>query len=153
MGRLSPLLQWAFLRLLNTSMEYVLHTLVDITATGKYRSDQADPLLRHQQQNFDTVTQTIGMRANLIFDRKPELAETTGSHYGLPTDELVKVWTFRWSTEQQDIFNKDGDPTGLLKQDFQYVTYIQGLTESKQFSKPIFITVGSETNIIFKVRE
>ena len=134
-------------------MEYVLHTLVDITATGKYRSDQADPLSRHQQQNFDTVAQTIGMRANLMFDRKPVLAERPGSDLGFNTDEVVKVWTFNWSTEQAGIFDKNGDPVGLLKDDFQYVTYIQGLSESKQANKPIFITVGPMTNIIFKVRE
>jgi len=134
-------------------MEYVLHTLVDITATGKYRSDHTDPLSRHQQQNFDTVTQTIGMRANLMFDRKPVLAERSGSDLGFDTDEVVKVWTFNWSTEQAGIFDKNGDPVGLLKDDFQYVTYIQGLSESKQSNKPIFITAGPMTNIIFKVRE
>lgn len=134
-------------------MEYVLHTLVDITATGQYRSDQSNTLSRNQQQNFDTVTQTIGMRANLIFDRKPVVVETIGLKYSFPTDKLVKVWTFHWSTEQQDIFNRDGDPVGLLKQDFQYVTYIQGLTESTQSSKPIFMTIGPMLNIIFKVRE
>jgi hypothetical protein len=134
-------------------MEYVLQTLVDITATGKYRSDQADPLSRHQQQNFDTVTQTIGMRANLMFDRKPVLAEKLGRDTGFDIAEVVKIWTFNWSTEQTGIFEKNGDLVGLLKDDFQYVTYIQGLSESKQFNKPIFITAGPMTNIIFKVRE
>ena len=88
-----------------------------------------------------------------MFDRKPVLAERSGSDLGFDTDEVVKVWTFNWSTEQAGIFDKNGDPVGLLKDDFQYVTYIQGLSESKQSNKPIFITAGPMTNIIFKVRE
>lgn len=134
-------------------MEYVLYTLVDITATGQYRLDQSSALLRNQQQNFDTVIQTIGMRANLMFDSKPQLFENVGRNYGFDTDDVVKIWSFKWATEQKGIFDKDRDPVGLLKEDFQYVTYIQGLTESKQFSKPIFITNGPMTNIVFKLRE
>jgi len=59
--------------LLNTAMIYCLYTLVDITATGHYKS--RNDLERLQQQNFDTVMQTIGLAGNIYYERAPEIQQ------------------------------------------------------------------------------
>ena len=51
-------------------MIYCLHTLVDITNTGVWRKEAGNEKLRDQQQNFNTVLQTIGLRANIEYRRR-----------------------------------------------------------------------------------
>ena len=41
-------------------MHYKLYTLVDITNTRQYQNSAENRQARSQQQNFDTVIQTIG---------------------------------------------------------------------------------------------
>ena len=48
-------------------MEYKLYTLVDITHTGQYRNEPGRQKERWQEQNFNTVIQTLGIRSNLTY--------------------------------------------------------------------------------------
>ena len=132
-----------FLRLLNRLMRYCLYTLVDITATGQYRS--GDKLLRNQQQNFDTVLQTLGLKGNVYFDNKP--VKIPANIFG---NDAIECWYFEWTMEISELFVKDNDPIGELKDLFQYVPYIDNLTESVQFSPPSF-SLGQ--NIIFDYKQ
>lgn len=120
-------------------MLYCLYTLVDITATGHHRSGER--IERNQQQNFDTITQTIQLAGNMYYDKKPIII--SADLFGQPNN---RCWFFEWTMELDELFYKDNDNIGRLKDMFEYVPFIAGLTESVQFDKAYF-KLG--TNIIF----
>lgn len=124
-------------------MIYCLYTLVDITATGQRRS--GDILQRNQQQNFDTVLQTIELAGNVYYDKPP--IKIKAEIFGRPDTEC---WYFEWRMEINDLFLKDGDPVGVLKDWFEFIPYISNLTETVQFNTPIF-KLGR--NIIFDFKQ
>ncbi len=120
-------------------MIYCLYTLVDITATGRYQSKKY--LERLQQQNFDTVIQTIELAGNLTYEQAPEL--TSSELFG---DSKQRCWYFEWRMEHEKVLEHNGDEVGRLKELFEFVPVITGLTETAEFSKPVF-SLGH--NIIF----
>jgi hypothetical protein len=130
-------------------MEYKLYTLVDITHTGQNRLEIGKEHLRSQEQNFNTVIHTLGIRSNITWVYKPAVVEMRGRLVGFDTDEIIKLWRFDWATENGYDYEQDQDPIGMLKQDFQLVPYIKGLTESMEQAYPVFITDGPGRNIVF----
>ena len=143
MGSRAPLYSGAFLWLIKYSMLYKLYTLVDISATGQLRGGNS--LERHQQQNFDTVLQTIGLKGNVYYDNKPIIIP--GDIFG---NEQQRCWYFEWTMELDELFLRDGDPIAELKEIFEYVPFIPNLTETASFDKPFF-KLGQ--NIIFDFRK
>jgi hypothetical protein len=125
------------------SMIYCLYTLVDITETGHYKS--RNDLERHQQQNFDTVVQTIGLSSNIEYTQSPKIipADIFGS-------EADKCWYFEWTTDRDYVFESSGDMIAKLKETFQFVPFIPNLNETVEFKMPIFI-LGN--NIIFDYKQ
>ena len=87
-------------------MEYKLITLVDITATGQYRHEQGRQKELNQQQNFDTVLQTLGLRGNVYYTVKPTVIEATGKSQGFTVNKTVKMWQFEWQMEIDYLFEK-----------------------------------------------
>ena len=132
-----------FLRLLNRLMRYCLYTLVDITATGHHRS--GEKLERNQQQNFDTVAQTIQLTGNMYYDNPP---------LRIPADIFGRsdadCWYFEWTMEIDELFLKNNDHIGVLKELFEFVPFIPNCTEFVQFDKPMF-KLGQ--NIIFDYKQ
>lgn len=112
-------------------MIYSLYTLVDITETKQYRSK--NDLERLQQQNFDTVLQTIGLSGNVYYAKPPSVIKA--SIFG---NDSARCWYFEWTMEGEDIFFADGDPIYRLKENFNFVPFITGLTESVKLEQPIF---------------
>jgi hypothetical protein len=134
-------------------MDYKLYTLVDITHTGQHRNEQGKEQLRWKEQNFQTVLQTIGIRANITFKSKPEMLEVGGKTIGFNTAEVIRVWRFDFSTERENLFENEGDPIGYLKDDFELVPYITGLDELLEQNYAVFTTRGTSPNIIFYEKE
>lgn len=130
-------------------MEYKLYTTVDITNTGQYRTEAGKEQLRWKEQNFQTVLQTLGIRANVLFTQKPIVSEMKGSLVGFNTDETIRVWRFDFNTEREQLFEKDSNPIGYLLEDFDGIPYISGLDESMQQNYDVFVTDGLARNIIF----
>ena len=85
-------------------MQYKLYTTVDITSTGQYRTEQGKEHLRWKEQNFQTVLQTLGIRANIVFTEKPVASEMRGSLVGFNTEEIIRVWRFDFGTEREQLF-------------------------------------------------
>lgn len=131
-------------------MDYKLYTLVDITHTGQYRNEIGKEDLRWKEQNFRTVLQTIGMRGNITFSQPPAVTEVRGNVVGFDTDEIIRVWRFDFSTERDFLFEKNEDPVGLLKEDFNLVPYISGLDELLEQNYAVFSTAGPTPNIVFR---
>jgi hypothetical protein len=131
-------------------MEYKLYTTVDITSTGQYRVEPGKESSRWKEQNFQTVLQTLGIRANVAFTRKPEQIQVRGSLIGFNTDEIINVWRFDFATERDNLFEFDNNPVGYLIEDFDLVPYIAGLDESMEQNYNVFVTEGPSCNIIFQ---
>lgn len=130
-------------------MRYKLYTTVDITNTGQHKQEFGKESLRWKEQNFQTVMQTLGIRANITNYVKPEMIEMKGSLVGFNTDKIINVWRFDYETERDHLFEKDSDPVGHLKDDFEMVPYINGLDESMDQNYNVFVTDGAATNIVF----
>ena len=120
-------------------MHYKLYTLVDITNTKQYQNSAENRQARSQQQNFDTVIQTIGMRANVDYTKPPEVTIDVPKKYNLDSAVLSNIWIFEWRVEREFLFLDGEDDVGYLKQLFNLVPYIPGLTETIASSKPIFL--------------
>jgi hypothetical protein len=130
-------------------MDYKLYTTVDITHTGQYRNEPGKDVERWKEQNFQTLLQTIGIRANISYQLRPDLIEIKGSTVGFNTDKIINVWRFDFSTERDHLFEFNNNPVGYLLEDFDLVPYISGLNESMQQNFDIFVTEGPATNIVF----
>lgn len=134
-------------------MDYKLYTLVDITSTGQHRPDPGTEQLRWKEQNFQTVIQTLNMRANIVYDNKPTFTEVKGSLIGFDTDDIIRLWRFDFSTERDFLFEEDGDPIAYLKKDFHLVPYISGLDELMEQKYAVFNTQQPGANIVFHVKK
>lgn len=130
-------------------MQYKLYTTVDITSTGQYRSEPGKEHLKWKEQNFQTVLQTLGIRANVAYYQKPTVTELKGSLVGLETDEIVRVWRFDFNTEREHLFELNNNPIGYLLEDFNGVPYISGLDEVMKQNYDVFVTDGPARNIVF----
>lgn len=133
-------------------MEYKLYTLVDITHTGQYRNEPGKEVARWQEQNFNTVLQTIGIRANINFRNNPEVLNVAGNVVGLETKEIVKVWRFDFYTDQDNLFDVGDNPVGVLEELFDTVPFITGLTELMEQRWAVFVTQGPNRNIVFHAK-
>jgi hypothetical protein len=131
------------------------YSLVDITETGVIRDHAGQELERNQQRNWETVLQCIGLRAQPMNIRQLAMpiqsAELAGYQFGEMYKGQHKVWCFKFSVEHEGVFEKVGDPLGLLTDSFDNVPVITYLTESARFLLPIFYTSGPIKNIYFKI--
>lgn len=134
-------------------MRYKLYTTVDITHTGQYRAEQGKEHDRWKEQNFNTVIQILGLRSNISFYNKPEIIEIKGSVIGFDTNDIIRVWRFDFETERDYFYQKDDDPVGFLKDDFDLIPYINGLDELMEQQYAIFVTHGKGKNIVFHIKQ
>ena len=133
-------------------MNYKLYTLVDITNTGQYRTEPGKEEARYREQNFNTVIQTLGLRSNIQYNNRPQQIQVRGKVVGFDTDEIITVWRFDWETEN-DLYTKDDDPVGYLKEDFHLVPYINGLGETMEQQYAVFNSHDPGKNIVFVLKD
>ena len=115
---------------------YAIKTTIDITRSNPTREDP-DPIRHAQQNNFNTLVQGIGMRANIEWNSDPQRIEHEGD----------AEWFWDFETEQVDVFVDGSDVVGLLKKDLNGVPIIRNLTNTERLDKPVFITSGGDQNI------
>ena len=120
---------------------FELFTVVDITETGARGGDPK--LLEHQQQNYLTVMNTIGLRANPTIIKAPYLVDVT-QPFAKEYKSASKVWRMVFDIEY-GIHTVD-----MLKTDFELVPFIKDLTEDANIIDPVFRTDDNNFNIIFK---
>lgn len=130
-------------------MDYKLYTLVDITHTKQYRNESGKEQARFQEQNFQTVLQILGIRANIHFVDAPAITEVNGKLIGFDTNEILRVWRFDFYTERDHLFESNSNPIGYLLEDFHLVPYISGLNELMQQDHAVFNTNDPGKNISF----
>ena len=119
-------------------MIYELYTFVDITETRIYHG--FNDLKKYQQQNFNTIVQTIGLCGNVYYENTPIVT----------TYDNKKAWYFEWKMEIDDLFKRDNDHIAILPELFQFVPFIQHLTEEVSFEIPVF---EHNKNIFFNYKK
>lgn len=129
---------------------FKLYTLVDITHSHQHRPAHGNNVAKWQEQNFNTVIQTLGIRANISYYSNPIMTEVRGRVVGFDTDEIIRVWRFDFYTEQENLYALGDDPIGLLLDDFNLIPYIQGLNELMEQRYAVFVTTSPGKNIVFK---
>lgn len=120
---------------------FELFTIVDITETGARRGDPK--LLEHQQQNYLTVMNTIGLRANPTIIKSPYLVDVT-QPFAKEYKSAKKVWRMVFDIEY------GAHSIDMLKTDFNLVPFIKELTEDATIIETAFRTEDDKSNIIFK---
>lgn len=126
---------------------FYIQTLVDITRTGAYRRELGTELERAQQQNFDMLLQTIGMRANPSYDYSPtsEIVDLSECKFGYSFTGEHRVWRFTFNVEYLDAFLDEFDnECGLLVNDLHHVPIVHNLLETSPIL-PYFDTRNAKT--------
>jgi hypothetical protein len=123
-------------------MRYQIITLVDITKTNPPRGT-TDPTTLGQQSNYNTLIQTIGLRANIDNSIDPQM---TNGRLPDPFTGKGAYWTFIFETERDDIFAKDTDPIGLLSDDLYGVPVVANLANTVELDPAVFTTTGKKFN-------
>jgi hypothetical protein len=126
---------------------YRIITLVDITRTDAKKSDSNDFKIK-QQQNFNSLRQTIELRSNVEWYRDPE--KRNGS-LPYPFEGKANHWIWEFDVERDDVFLSDTDPAGLLKQDLNNVPVINRLEETIDLDPPAFKTAGEHFNTFVEI--
>lgn len=121
-----------------------IYTLVDITRTQVFK-DWVDPLKKKQQDNFNTLHQTLEMRGNVYFDQDPatDMLEWNGNKQ--------RTWIWDFYTEQDDLFRLGDDLCGLIKKDIDFVPFNAECNESARFKNLFFSPNGKNKNIVVEV--
>lgn len=125
-------------------------SLVDITATGVIRDQDADGTARNQQRNWETLLQCIGLRTQPLNIQMPEIIEPADlSHFNFGDfySGEHRIWSWAWTTEREGVYDLSGRPLSALLQDLEQVPIITGLTETARFMLPIFYPHGTIKNI------
>lgn len=127
-------------------MRFKFYTLVDITKTDA-RFNKSDPAW-HQQQNYLTFLQTLGLRVNV--DLESVLVATVdvkGLGFGSSYKDSHNVWSGEFTIEYED-----GLTVEMLDSDFHLVPIINNLSETIKMKDCVFDTKGKQSkNIVFKI--
>ena len=126
---------------------FMIQTLVDITETKQYRHQPGEELAKHQQQNFVTLLQTIGLRANPIFSKGPAITkqDLSNSEFGKHYTGIHSVWTFVFDIEYEGAFTDGNNDHALLIKDLRFVPIITGLNETIDVDLAVFDTSSPDT--------
>ena len=119
-----------------------VRTLFDITATGvtgHFKSARlpytADTWIRarNQQRNYETLTQLINLRTQIMSITTPTVDNNT--------------WTFQFESES-NVWDDGIDPVGVLKQDCNGVPMLKELDNDPEIDS-ILVVAGPRQNIWF----
>lgn len=126
-------------------MKFIVETLIDITETGARKGQEKLPY--NQQQNYQTLIQTIGLRVNLTANKKPTIVTKSAKEFGTRYVGEQKIWVFTFDVDYEGALTLD-----ILENDFDLVPIITNLNESVKINTSVFRTKDSkEKNIIFKL--
>lgn len=124
------------------SFNFDIYTLADIANTGAKRNQ--DPHAYKQYQNYLTVLQTIGLRVNPTVEKDPVIVNDYPK-FGTAYKGSHTVWKLPIEIEYEDALTME-----MLINDFDFVPFITGLTESAEFDKCVFRTQDTRLkNIVF----
>lgn len=89
---------------------------------------------RNQQRNWETLTQIISLRTQVMELTEPEFYDG--------------AWEFEFATETADAYGPEEDPTRILRLDAEGVPMIQNLPTGEIITQQL-VTQGLDQNIWF----
>ena len=117
-----------------------IQTLIDITDT-KVNRPKPNLLLEHDQhRNFTTLKQCAELRSIINYDTDPqqETKDLKNYDFGTKYKGKQRIWTFRFTTDREGVYQDDFSPVGCLVEDLHEVPVIQNLKETINIDKAIF---------------
>ena len=129
-------------------MRFKIHTVVDITETRAKRSD--DKKSFSQQNNLNTVMQTIGLRVNLVpVYTKTYVEKIDNLGFGDKIKGKQRYWEFCFDVEYEGALTLE-----MMINDFDLIPVITELDETIHNHNKIFrTTCPNDRNIIFEIIE
>ena len=126
------------------------YTLVDISNTGVLAADETPR--RNQCRNWETLTQVLGLRSQLMLLTSPEVMRLDLSElkFGEDFKGTHLVWIFKFGVEQEGVFGNKYSKYGGLEQDCASVPVIINLNETASLLTPTFCVSGTQKNIYFQ---
>ena len=125
-------------------INYTAFTLVDVTQSDETRSKKNNTFQYYQQQNQNTLIQTIGLRSQPINTVTTRLLTQDVAEYGFGKryKGLHTVWRIDFSIEHTDVFKfKDNDMYHLIN-DCDGVAIITKLEETTEIKTKCFETIN-----------
>lgn len=134
------------------TQHYTAYTLVDITNSNITSHKSHNDSGYNQQQNLNTLIQTIGLRSQPIDIKVSVLyaQDVVKYRFGNSFRGLHNVWKFDFASEHSDVYSNNNDNVYFLKKDCHRVAFTPFLDETVNFVNNIFDTVNEDTiNIYF----
>ena len=127
-------------------MSYTIHTLIDITPTGKHRNRNDEGKAVDQQTNWLTFQNCAMLRTNMEFGEVTMKEQIVDKYlFGKDFEGKQKVWSVTVTPDRSDVVTLD-----MLQEDFDLVPMITGLDESIKKHNELFLTKDEhKTNILF----
>ena len=121
-------------------LNYTAYTLVDITNTNEHKN-KPNRYKFLQQQNLNTLIQTIGLRSQPLEPQVEQLLAQDIVQYGFGKQYqgLHTVWKMQFSIEHSEVLS---DLSQLLN-DCNGIPIYTGLEETAEISSKCFETVDS----------
>ena len=134
-------------------MRFICKTFFDITTTGvtgHYKASRVpfddlshNPITdegswnyaRNQQRNWETITQLIGLRAQIAKIDNPI--------------KVKNLWMFEFEVETSYAYGSEENPTEMLESDCNGVPMLLSLGNKKNLG-PVLTTSGDDQNIWFE---
>ncbi len=122
-------------------MIFNMFTLIDITETHARRGD--DRFRIYQQQNYQSVIQTIGIRANpIVIDSSNDVQDISKMPFGYKGNH--KLWKLRFEFDLTDAHSVE-----QLIEDMDMIPIIPGLDETIKTNA--FYTKSNKINTVFSL--
>ena len=127
-------------------MSYTIHTLIDITPTGKHRGRNDEGKVVDQQTNWLTFQNCAMLRTNMEFGEVTMKEQIVDKYlFGKDFEGKRKVWSVTVTPDRSDVLTLD-----MLQEDFDLVPMIAGLDESIKKHSELFLTRDeNKTNVLF----
>ena len=117
-------------------MSYTIHTLIDITPTGKHRNRNDEGKAVDQQTNWLTFQNCAMLRTNMEFGEVTMKEQIVDKYlFGKDFEGKQKVWSVTVTPDRSDVVTLD-----MLQEDFDLVPMITGLDESIKKHNELFLT-------------
>ena len=132
-------------------MQYTAFSLVDISNTNTNRPN--DSLKFNQQQNLNTLIQSIGLRSQPIDPIVSILMTQDIAKYdfGKQYQGLHTVWRLDFGSEHNKVYKDLGDDFYYLNNDCDGVAIYTNLEETTEIQSKVFETVNKKLiNLYFK---
>ena len=134
-------------------IQFTAFTLVDITNTQKYVNNSDNTCMFLQQQNLNTLIQTISLRSQPMNPKvNTILAQDIANYeFGNGYKGLHTVWRLDFSIEHSNVFANNDDKTFYLKNDSDGVAIYTKLEETAEINSKVFETINKKlVNLYFK---